>query len=129
MEFEDATVELSGRCPGKNSSLLFHQTTINECLDNPGTKVLLFTKQAEYLMSLLSVAEYEKHGNRIIFPNGSFIEIRGGNDDPEFVAEREERRQLGIAAKAMRMMPGVVRFGRQDDARQRFNSERQNRRC
>ena len=51
------------------------------------------------------------------------------NDDPEFVAEREERRQLGIAAKAMRMMPGLVRFGRRGDNRQRFNEPRQNRKC
>ncbi len=51
------------------------------------------------------------------------------NENPEFVAEREERRQLGIAAKAMRMMPCLVRFGRRGDSRQRFNNQRQNRRC
>ncbi len=51
------------------------------------------------------------------------------NDDPVFVAEREERRQASIAAKSMRNLPGSVRFGRRDDSRQRFNSERQNRRC
>ena len=51
------------------------------------------------------------------------------NDDPEFVAEREERRQLGIAAKAMRVLPIYVRFGRRGDNRQRFNAERRNRNC
>lgn len=51
------------------------------------------------------------------------------NDDPDFVAEREERRQMGIDAKNMRMLPVYVSFGRRGDNLQRFNSERRNRNC
>ena len=51
------------------------------------------------------------------------------NDDPDFVAEREERRQMGIDAKNMMMLPVYVRFGRRGDNRQRFNAERRNRNC
>ena len=61
--------------------------------------------------------------------DGIKVTIVAKNDSPEFVAEREERRQMGIDAKNMRMLPVFVHFGRRGDNRQRFNNDRQNRRC
>ncbi len=44
------------------------------------------------------------------------------NDNPNFVARREERRQRGIFAKRMRVLPVVVRYGLTE--RQRLNADR-----
>lgn len=44
------------------------------------------------------------------------------NNDPAFVAKREDRRQMGIAAKKVRVLPLSVNVGR--DCRQRFNADR-----